>query len=702
MAVQMEAKAILSAEDRASAVLAMVSRNFDRLAKAADAADRVHRTHEARQSAIATHIERQNTAAARAKSLAAAAVMAGARLSAPAIAAALAAKTAKAYAEQERSMTRIAITGDATRAQQEDATLSLERLADRVGLPVATVQAGLDSLVAAGRKLPEAMAFLPSVATTAQAAGAEVADIAKSADAVGASFGISAGNMQQAFDLMAAAGKEGKFELKDMARYLPSLAPAAAQMGGMKGMDGLRQMMAMLQVIRAQTGTSEEAANSFANVFSKLDSDETRNKFKKMGIDSAAALEKGRKEGRNLVEVMTELVQTATKGDLSKIPRLFQDQEVQKAMLALSARASEYKGLVAKLSDTQGTVARDFARVMQDQQTGWDRLINSAGRFARTVGGLAPVAGAMNGIADGINRISEAMTANDEAKRLLEEGGIKPVPKARTQAEVDADQAISISRFLHSPETFALPDVDDTFGRERARQRKLPATHLERVEAARRQIEESRRQEEATAIAAMVRENDARLMARVREADEIANNSGAHRGGMDASRARIRAQREAGDTDATVRQKMATHDARVVTETQRLGEVRLRQGGDESKFVGKWNEAVTLLREAVAKSEAERRRLTGDLPASSRDIDAIVNGIVSAVKAAPEKAASTGNVTAEVKPDQITAKSDVSITGGVSVRVEASSELIRAYTTAQQIMASGGNRPPVNLGQSNP
>jgi len=73
--------------------------------------------------------------------------------------------------------------------------------------------------VAAGRSLPEALAFLPSVVRTAQASGSDVTDIAKTADAVGAQMKIRAEDMQQAFDAMAKAGKAGEFELKDMAEY---------------------------------------------------------------------------------------------------------------------------------------------------------------------------------------------------------------------------------------------------------------------------------------------------------------------------------------------------------------------------------------------------------------------------------------------------------------------------------------------------
>lgn len=64
--------------------------------------------------------------------------------------------------------------------------------------------------------------------------------------------------MQRAFDVLVTQGKAGKFELKDMAQYLPSLAPAAAAVG-LKGAEGLNQLAAVLQTVRTQTGSAGAA-----------------------------------------------------------------------------------------------------------------------------------------------------------------------------------------------------------------------------------------------------------------------------------------------------------------------------------------------------------------------------------------------------------------------------------------------------------
>ena len=184
------------------------------------------------------------------------------------------------FASFDRKMTDIGVTADATKEELEGATVAVRAISQASAMPVDQTVEGLDSLVAAGRKLPDAMAFLPSVVRTARAASAEVVDIARSADAMGESFKIASSDMEKAFDVVTFLGKEGKFELKDQARYLPSIAPLAATRR-LDGIDGLTRIGAALQVIRKNAGTAEEAAASMTDVLGKLDSDETIKKFMK-------------------------------------------------------------------------------------------------------------------------------------------------------------------------------------------------------------------------------------------------------------------------------------------------------------------------------------------------------------------------------------------------------------------------------------
>ncbi len=404
MAIVNEARAVLTAEDRASAVLAMVARNFDRLNRAADRLDangagvRRQQVTQQAMSRTAAITERMGAVAARAAGpLAAVMGVYGA--------ARFVNNANKEFAQNERAMTRIAVTADASAEAQRTAWGDLQKLAFDTAQPVDKVREGLEALVAAGRSLPDAMAFLPSVARTAQASGATTADIAKSADAVGSAFKIAGKDMQAAFDIMATGGKLGQFELKDMARYLPSLAPAAAAIG-MEGKKGLTDLVAMLQIIRKGSGTAEEAAGSMNNILQKMSSEETTKKYKKLGVDLEGMFKKGKASGQDMISVFMEATQLATKGDLGKLPQLIGDMEFARGVRALMAFRGELDKMRQTIASTSaGAVAADLKRVMGDSQTTTDRLKGAYDRLADTLGSrLAPaykaVADAAIGMAD--------------------------------------------------------------------------------------------------------------------------------------------------------------------------------------------------------------------------------------------------------------------------------------------------------------
>lgn len=292
-----------------------------------------------------------------------------------AVAAPLAASASyKRFADVDRQITRIGITANASQDELAGVRKQIEAIADETAQSSGKVTGGLDVLVAQGRSLKEGLEFLPSVARTAAASNSEMEDIAKTADSVSSNFKIAGKEMQTAFDIMAEGGKAGMFELKDMSRYLPSLGPAAAALG-MQGTKGLTDLVAILQIMRKGSGTSEEAYSSMNNVLMKMDSDETRKNFKKFGIDSAAALERTRKAGGNVFETFEKLIKLATKGDNAKIGEIVKDAEFKRGVLALRSYEGEWQRLAKTISATaSGSVGRDLLRVTNDARAQIDRM----------------------------------------------------------------------------------------------------------------------------------------------------------------------------------------------------------------------------------------------------------------------------------------------------------------------------------------
>lgn len=389
-----EARAIISAKDATGAVFQAIQSKIARLNSVAKSASSKVNAANARADSIG----RANVASSKANSAARAIGTVGAGvMGLPGLgavgAAAGAVKAIKRYGETDLALTRIGITADATDKQISDLDHTVRKTAFDTGKSFDQVAAGLDSIVAGGVDLDKALALLPSVTKTAQASGAEVADMANTSLALNQSLGISAEKMQAAFDIMVAGGKAGKFELKDMSRYMASFGPAAAA-AGYKGEAGLKRIVSVLQTIRQGSGTAEEAASSFSDLLGKMETEETTNKFKKFGIDIRAEMDKTRKVGGDMIQTLLDQAEKAVKGDLSKLPQLFGDKEIRRAVTALLT----YKGTIAEvmgqLNKSAGSTAADLDRVLKRPQMainrlseGFDRAITGAGRLIDLVGG---------------------------------------------------------------------------------------------------------------------------------------------------------------------------------------------------------------------------------------------------------------------------------------------------------------------------
>lgn len=309
------------------------------------------------------------------------------------------------FAGAERRLNRIAINADAGKDKLSEMFRTVDRAALDYSMTQDSVTDGLESLVASGRSLDDALSFLPSVAATAQAAGADITDIATTADAMANSFHFAGNNMQRAFDILITSGKQGKFELKDMAQYLPSLAPAMAALG-YQGEKGLGKLASMLQTVRLQTGDASSAATNLQNVLQKMESNETARSFKKFGVDLRGEMAKAREEGRDLIDVFIELTNKAAKGDLSKIPQLFTDAQFQQGMRALIQGRGAMEGFQKALADVDGSTLRDLGRILDDNQSKIDKMGASWERLLRSIGsGIAPAAtGAMDFVSSNMDK----------------------------------------------------------------------------------------------------------------------------------------------------------------------------------------------------------------------------------------------------------------------------------------------------------
>ncbi|MBL4732051.1 MAG: phage tail tape measure protein [Rhizobiaceae bacterium] len=339
----------------------------------------------------------------------------------------------KKFAGDERTLTRIGITAEATREQMADIRGELYDTAKATGLQFRDMVLGLDSLTASGRNLKQAMELLPSVAVTAQASGAEMVNIATTADALSTSLNIGAKDMPAAFDMLIAGAKEGKFELKDMAQYLPSLAPQMSALG-YEGLAGLKKLIVSLQIIREQTGSASETATAFSDVMTKMESQTTNNAFKKFGIDLRGSLDKARDSGEDILDAFIRITKIAIDGDLSKIPQLFADKELQKGARNLIMRADSEARYIKAISNSSGSAMRDMNVVLDDHQARIDAMARSWDRASGSFGGyIAPFVGGA------IDATTDFFEKGQAIQRGMEMDGIGFLEKLYLQAPSHQD-----------------------------------------------------------------------------------------------------------------------------------------------------------------------------------------------------------------------------------------------------------------------
>ncbi|MQB37591.1 phage tail tape measure protein [Agrobacterium tumefaciens] len=326
----------------------------------------------------------------------------------------------KNFADFEREMGRIGTTAGATVAETVKAADDVQALAKRFALPLEEAVSGLDTLTASGMNLEEAMAFLPSVLATAQASGAAVADIANTAQKASSALKLSADELQKAFDIMVTGGKAGQFELKDMAAYIPTLANAFANLG-YSGEDGLKRLIALLQTIREDTGSSSQAATQAQNIFSKMFSQETEKNFRDFGVNIRDEVDKAVKSGEGAIEAYVRISRRVmAENPTAKLVDLFVDQEFQLGMQSLMNSADSYQKFLDAVNGTEvdGTVFRDLERFTTDTTASIQRMTSSWDGFMKALGGaVAPSVGGA------LDRLTNEISYQDAVSRELERRG---------------------------------------------------------------------------------------------------------------------------------------------------------------------------------------------------------------------------------------------------------------------------------------
>lgn len=249
----------------------------------------------------------------------------------------------RAGLEQMKSSIRNAVTyGGGTK---EDAAETLDVLLKDGGISFDT----------ASKWLPELMKY-------ATASGASATDLANVMLKGKKTFGFRDEDISTVLNMAIAAGKEGSFELSDMARWLSSQLGSASA-AGMRGKDDFVKILALNEAAAITAGSSDEAGNNVFNLLAKLTSHDIETAAKSIdyngkGIDFSGTLVQAREHGLDPIDALSSLIDKIVASD-----KRF--QELQKKLA--SARD---KGEQTAVYDSMAKLLEGFGvgKLVADQQ----------------------------------------------------------------------------------------------------------------------------------------------------------------------------------------------------------------------------------------------------------------------------------------------------------------------------------------------
>ena len=232
---------------------------------------------------------------------------------------------------------------------------------------------GLSVLVASGVDPTKALDYMNVIGKTATAEQAAIVDISKTAFSVTDNLKVPVSQLAKTMDILAQSGKEGRFELKDMAGEFPGLT-ASASMLGMKGVPAVAQLGAALQVAMKGAKDSSEAANNLQNFMQKLSAPQTMKNFSEMGVNIKDVLTNAVAQGKDPILEVLNTIQKVTGGDPFKLSEIFQDMQVLNFIKPMMQNLSEYERIKASALGANGIVDNDYQNMMTTTIEQWNRL----------------------------------------------------------------------------------------------------------------------------------------------------------------------------------------------------------------------------------------------------------------------------------------------------------------------------------------
>lgn len=218
------------------------------------------------------------------------------------------------------------------------------------------LQALNDMLASGTVSAGQAQGLLPTITKYATAGNASVTELSNIVVRA-LQNGFKEADIPKVLDMALAAGQKGGFELKDMAKWLPKLL-AAGQMSGLGGMEGYARILASAQGSVTTAGSKDEAGNNLLNLLLKINSADTANDAKKLGIDLSGSLAAARGKGVNSLDAFVNLVEQIAGRDTRMV-------SLRKQAAGAGTDEERRASLTAQADILQGSA---IGKIVQDRQ----------------------------------------------------------------------------------------------------------------------------------------------------------------------------------------------------------------------------------------------------------------------------------------------------------------------------------------------
>lgn len=267
--------------------------------------------------------------------------------------------------QMEHRLRELGNVGQLSAKQLEDMDKRLASISRYTNQMRPEIAEGLNVLVASGIDPTKALDYMNVIGRTATGEQAVIEDISRTAFSVTDNLKVPVSELGKAMDILAMSGKEGRFELKDMASAFPSLT-AGASMLGMKGTPAVASLGAALQVAMKGAGEASEAANNLENFIQKVTAPLSVKNFKEtFGVDLKQVLLDTAAAGRDPILEVIELMTRLSGGDVFKVSEVFQDKQVLNFIKPMMQNLDEYKRIKASALSAEGVVNSDFEHMMK-------------------------------------------------------------------------------------------------------------------------------------------------------------------------------------------------------------------------------------------------------------------------------------------------------------------------------------------------